>query len=143
MSETENSLQVTIRELYTGWLKALAERKYEWFDRHLTEDFAMTAHPFEGVYLHKNEFIEVDKRVTEADMRIVSLFVHRLESIVVSTVTIKIIKEVFGSDAGHNLPSAQALQAKFTGKTMAYASAWRQENSVWRCFDHHMVGPAI
>jgi hypothetical protein len=120
MSENDEHLKTTIKELYAGWLAALAERKYEWFDRHLAEDYAMTAHPFENVYLRKKEFIEVDKLVTEAEMQIVDLFVHRLGKIVVSNVTIKILKEVFGTDAGHNLPSAKDLQKQFAGKTIAY-----------------------
>ena len=141
MSNADDDLKTTIKELYAGWLKALADRKYDWFDRHLAEDYTMTAHPFENIFLRKKEFIEVDKLVSHAEISIVDVFAHRVGNIVVSNIITKIVKESFASDPGHNFPSAAKLGELFAGKTLAYSSAWRKEDQIWKCFDHHMIGP--
>jgi hypothetical protein len=137
----DSDLTLTISGLYQGWLKALAARHYDWFERHLAEDYTMTAHPLGNIFLRKQEFIEVDKLVTQAEMNIVDLFVHRIGNIVVSNISVQVVKETFSSDPGSNFPTAEKLGELFSGKTIAYSSAWRNENGIWKCFDHHMVGP--
>jgi hypothetical protein len=141
MITDKDDLKTTITELYADWLKALEDRKFEWFDVHLAEDYTLTAHPFENLFLRKKEFIEVDKRVSQAKVHIEEVFAHRAGSNVVSHLIARIEKEVFASDPGHNLPSAVELGKLFTGKSVVYASAWRQTSGVWKCFDHHVIGP--
>jgi hypothetical protein len=141
MTTAETNLKDTITALYAGWLKALEERKFEWFDRHLAEDYTLTAHPFEKLFLRKREFIEVDKLVTQAKVHIEDVFAHRAGPNVVSHLIARIEKEAFAADPGHDMPSAAALAKLLTGKSVVYASAWRQESGIWKCFDHHMIGP--
>ena len=141
MTNDDTDLKQTILGLYEGWRNALATRRYDWFERHLTEDYTMTAHPFANIYLNKQKFIEVDKLITEFDMNILDLFVHRMGNIVVSNVVIQMVKETFASHPGANFPTAEKLGELLTGKKLVYSSAWRNENGIWKCFDHHLVCP--
>jgi len=141
MVTAKDDLTATITGLYGEWVKALEERQFEWFDRHLAADYTATAHPFDKLFLRKQEFIELDKRVAHAKIHIERVVAHRAGGNVLSHLIARIEKEEFASEPGHNLPSAAELSGMLAGKTLAYASAWRQEGDVWKCFDHHMIGP--
>jgi ketosteroid isomerase-like protein len=129
-----------ITELSGQWAAALRDHRYDWFERHLAEDFVFTAHPFPGVHLKKQMFIEVDKKIDKAEIQFVSIHAEAAGDIIISR-TVADVKEEFGADLGPGMPTAVEVTQMLSGKRLAYTSAWRNVGSIWQCFDHHMVGP--
>ena len=127
------------RDLYNQWAAALRAHSYDWFERHLSEDYMFSAHPFPDMRLDKATFIEVDKKIGAADIRFVSVEADLVDEIIISRV-IADVKEEFKADLGAGLPSAAEVNRLFSGERFAYVSAWRKTGNVWQCFDHHMIG---
>ena len=101
----------------------------------------MTAHPFEKFYLSKRQFIDLDRKMSSSKLHVVKVVARQIGDIILSHTIMLIEEETLSSDPGHGLPSAAELSKLMSGKTQAYASAWRQEGDAWKCFDHHLVGP--
>lgn len=136
---TNDEATALVSALSHEWANALRDHRYEWFEVHLAEDFLFSAHPFPELRLKKREFIEVDKKIDKADIQFVSIRAEFAGEMIMSR-TIADVQEEFGADLGPGLPTAAAVTQTLSGKRMAYTSAWRMEGSVWRCYDHHMVG---
>jgi ketosteroid isomerase-like protein len=134
-------LKREIELLYRGWIGALQQKKYEWFDRYLAEDYTCTAHPFEHFFLRKAAFIEADKKIDKIDVEFIEVIAHQIGNSVVSHLVLKVIEERLATDLGGRLPTVSELGQTVTGKTVAYVSAWRKEGRDWRCYDHHLIGP--
>jgi hypothetical protein len=141
MSRTDSELHTQIQALYRGWIAALQRREFEWFERHLAEDYTCTAHPFAHFYLGKRAFIEADKKVDVIEAEIVDVVTYRVGKVVLSNLVLKVIRESHSADLGAGLPTAAILARTVTGKTVAYASAWRYAGTYWQCYDHHLIGP--
>jgi hypothetical protein len=138
---TESDVTVRILSLYEEWIRAIQTRRFDWFERHLADDYTCTAHPFMNFYLRKREFIEADMKVDYVAMHVVDVRAHRVGGIVLSNLVAKVEEERHAVDLGDGLPTAAEISALVTGRTVAYSSAWRTEGSIWQCFDHHLVGP--
>jgi hypothetical protein len=63
---TNDEATELVSALSQQWADALRDRRYEWFEIHLAEDFLFSAHPFPELRLRKREFIEVDKKIAQA-----------------------------------------------------------------------------
>ena len=147
MPESDEKLEAVFRTLYGEWIAALQQRRYEWFEEHIAQDFSASTHPYPGVTLNKSQFIEGEKKIESVKGRTLEVHVHSIEGITV-TVWFAFLEEEKLSESesfkifGPQFPSAEALNDLVRNKTMAYADSWRNENGVWRCFNHHMIGPA-
>lgn len=139
---TDDEATRLVFTLSNQWAAALRDHRYEWFETHLAEDFLFSAHPFPELRLRKREFIEVDKKIDKAEIEFISIRAELAGTVIMSR-TIADVKEEFGADLGPGMPTAAAVTLALSGKRMAYTSAWRMEGAVWRCFDHHMVGPIV
>lgn len=128
-----------IRELYEQWVAALRARNYGWMEKHLADDYMFSAHPFPDVRLGKAAFIELDRKIGRADIEWLSVKADRVGDIVVAS-AVADVKEEFTADIGAGLPGAAELNRMFSGVRVAYASAWRNNGSIWQCFDQHMIG---
>lgn len=138
---TQDEINRLITKLYRGWIESIQHRQFDWFERHLAEDYTCTAHPFGNFFLRKREFIEADKKVQAIKVEFVEVVARRVGSVILSNLVIKVNEEKHAADLGEGLPTAAELSATVTGRTIAYASAWRGNGDLWQCFDHHMVGP--
>lgn len=139
MQTMEDPTQL-ISDLSVQWAAALREHHYEWFERHLADDFLFSAHPFPDLSLRKREFIEVDKKIDAADIRFVSIQAEFVGDAIISR-TIADVNEEFGSDLGPGMPTAATVMQLLSGRRLAYTSAWRKAGAIWQCYDHHMIGP--
>lgn len=129
-----------IEALYREWIGALQRREYDWFERHLADDYTCTARPFAGFHLDKRRFIEADKKVAIIEVEFVAVLTHRVGTVVFSNLVLRVLREAHSEDLGDGLPSAEDMSDAVSGKTVAYASAWRFGAGRWQCFDHHLIG---
>jgi hypothetical protein len=134
------SITDTIASLYSAWLNSLSERQFDWLESHLAEDLTATARPFEKFALNKRQLIDLDKKIESVKTQLLEVYAHRAGNIVLSHIVLRFEHASLSEEPGNNLPSAAEHSRLFTGKTVAYASAWRFEDEIWKCFDHHMVG---
>ncbi len=124
-----------------GWIDALATGDFEYLEKVLADDFLFTCDPkFNGGQIRKSEFIEMDKNIKSADIRFVGLTARRMGKMVITQVFAN-VREEFKGELGPNMPSAAEMKSFMENKTMAYASAWREADGQWQCFDHHFFGP--
>jgi hypothetical protein len=129
-----------------GWLKALASRDFDYLEQHLASDFQFTFTPnlispgADGGVKDKPGFIEQDRHVYNSDIRIQGLTARRMGDLVVTVVFAHIANEEFRGDLGTGLPSASQMNAGIHGKTLGYASGWRERNGLWQCTSHHVLG---
>jgi hypothetical protein len=137
----DDETHAQIEGLYRSWILALQRREFGWFEQYLADNYTCTAHPFTNFFLDKNAFIEADKKVGVIEVEFVTVLTHRIGNVVLSNLIIKVIREAHTADLGEGLPTAAAMADAVTGKTVAYASAWRSRDGRWECYDHHLVGP--
>lgn len=137
---TDDEATQKISTLYHEWADALTKHKEEWFERHIAEDFTLTTHPFFGMSLKKREFIEADMQIQNTKIKFLEIHAHAVGSIITSQAVAE-VKEDFKADLGRGRPSAEEVSRLLSGKTLAYASAWRKAGESWQCFDHHLIGP--
>lgn len=128
-----------------GWLKALANRDFDYLEKHLATDFQFTFTPnligdAGGGMKDKNGFIEQDRHVYNSEIHLLSLTARRMGDLVVTVVSAHIAKEEFRGDLGPGLPTAAEMNAAIHEKTLGYASGWRERNGVWQCTSHHVLG---
>jgi hypothetical protein len=140
MSRIDLETHTQIDALYRAWIKALQRREFDWFERHLADDYTCTAHPFSNFFLGKQAFIEADKKVAIIEVEFVDILTHRVGHVVLSNLILKVIREAHSTDLGEGLPTAANMAEAVNGKTVAYASAWRYSGSYWQCYDHHLIG---
>jgi hypothetical protein len=129
-----------VSKLYREWADALANHREDWFQRHISDDFALTAHPFSQLRLNKKEFIAVDMKAENTQIKFLDIKATSAGEILISQAVAE-VKEDFKADLGAGMPSAAEVTNMLSGKVLAYASAWRKNADVWQCFDHHMFGP--
>ena len=128
-------------EALRGWIDALARRDFDYLERHLAEDFQFTCDPrVHGGRLNKAAFIDMDKKIFNADIRLVGVAACARGSVVITQV-FATVNEEFRGDLGEGMPSAEEMAESVNGKTLAYGSAWRCAEGRWQCFDHHVFGP--
>jgi ketosteroid isomerase-like protein len=137
---TDEEATQKISKLYHEWANALTRHEAEWFERHIAPDFTLTTHPFFGLSLKKREFIEVDMQIQNTKIKFLEIRAHAVGNIITSQ-AIAEVKEDFKADLGQGMPSAAEVSQLLSGKTLAYASAWRKAGDSWQCFDHHLIGP--
>jgi ketosteroid isomerase-like protein len=137
---TDEAATLEISRLYHDWADALMRHEPEWFERHIADDFTLTAHPFFGMSLKKPEFIKADMQIQNTKIQFLEIRAHAVGNIVTSQAVAE-VKEDFKADLGEGMPTAEEVSRLLSGKTIAYSSAWRKAGDSWQCFDHHMIGP--
>jgi ketosteroid isomerase-like protein len=119
MTDTEATKIVS--DLYHDWAAALTNHQADWFERHIANDFILTAHPFPQLRFGKRKFIEVDMQIQNTTIKFLDIRAHAAGDILVS--------------------QAAEINKLLSGRVLAYASAWRRAGDIWQCFDHHLIGP--
>lgn len=129
-----------------GWIKALADRDFDYLDRHLASDFVFTGPPIAagggkvmGGIKNKEDFIEQDRKIYNADIEFLGLTARRMGDLVVTVVFAKVYEE-FRGDFGPDMPTAAELNALMQGARLGYASGWRELDGRWQCTSHHILG---
>jgi hypothetical protein len=135
------------RELYESWVRAISQKDYAWFEKHLSDDFAATAHVWPKLRLDKEAFIELDKQIIEISAEWQEVHAVPLGDLVVTVANLRMHREVFakeaavaGADAesGDDLASL-ASGGVVTGKLCSYTGVWKLVDGVWKIIDHRMV----
>ena len=137
---TDDEATRKVSTLYHEWVNALTHHEAKWFERNIAEDFTLTTHPFFGLSLKKQEFIAVDMKVQNTQIKFLEIRAHSVGNIITSQAVAE-VKEDFTADLGQGMPTAADVSRLLSGKTIAYASAWRQVGDSLQCFDHHLIGP--
>jgi hypothetical protein len=138
MLNTSEEATRLIGELQNAWIDGLRRYDYSWLETHLADDFLFSAQPFPAMRLGKRDFIEMDKKIKNPQIRFVSLQAEPLAGLILSR-TVADVKEEFTADLGPGMPSTAELQRAVSGQHLVYASAWRRNGAIWQCFDHHLV----
>lgn len=140
MSSDELSKQ--FKALYDQWGTAIANKQYDWFERHFSDDFLGTAQPWPTLSVNKTKMIELDKAIEQMDVTWVSVTAHQVGETVITLGLVKYHNEQFkpGAMVAEGMPTGSELSALTTGKTVAYINGWRHNGKDWQIFDHHMVG---
>ena len=139
-------INATIAELYEQWIRALQQKKYEWFERHIAADLSVSTHPIPGLEVTKAQFIEGEKGIESLAVRTLAVHTHVIDAVVVSIWVVKVeeervnekVREIYGS----RFPPPEQFYELTRNKTMVYIDGWRKNDDVWQCFDHHMIGPS-
>ena len=122
-----------------GWIVALGSRDFAYLERHLADDFLFSAHGFTKCR-DKRAFIETDRQIYNAKIRLLRLTAQRLGDLVI-TVVFAHATEEFRGDLGPDMPSAEQMNATMrNGATLGYASGWREIDGIWKCTSHHVLG---
>lgn len=140
MLRTDPQIHAQIETMYREWIEAVQRRQFDWFERNLAGDYTCTARPFPSFHLNKRDFIEADRKVAEIEVEFVAVSACRVGNVAFSNLILKVLREVHAMDLGVGLPSAEELARAVSGKTVAYASAWRLIGDRWQCYDHHLIG---
>jgi hypothetical protein len=129
-----------------GWIKALADRDFEYLERHLSSDFVFTGPPIAGGggkvmggIKNKAAFIEQDRKIYNADIEFLDLTARRMGDLVVTVVFAKVSEE-FRGELDPGMPTAAEMNALMQGAKFGYASGWRQLDGRWQCTSHHILG---
>lgn len=142
MSEPRSGpeLSESARSLYGQWIDTVNNRNYDWYDRHLPEDFTATAHPFRNFGKGRSEFLEGGEKLeyiefadTEfAGFSTGDIFFSRMAGIIVAI-------RHGDDDLGPGRISARDLEDYSIGRPMVYSSTWRITPDGPKCFDHHII----
>ena len=62
-----------VTELQNQWIDGLRRGDYAWLETHLADDFLFTAHPLPAIKLSKREFIDMDKKIRNPQIKFVSI----------------------------------------------------------------------
>jgi ketosteroid isomerase-like protein len=137
-----NSSQATtlVSNLIRQWIAAIRDRDFDWLERNLAEDFLFSAHPFPELRLGKREFIDLDKKIANAELEFASIKGEVIGEIIISTAVADVKAESFSAELGHGLPAASEMSQMLGGRRLVYSSAWRQGSTGWQCYDHHLFG---
>lgn len=143
---TDQNLNSTFLRFYTDWVSAISRKDWDWFERHVADDFTGTARPWPGFGLTKGQFIELDKQIEEIDGEW-----QRVEAVKVGehvhTVAVLLMKEErFRQDSVITDPSfsSEHFQTLISGnevrgKVICYTGIWRHDGTVWQVMDHRMI----
>lgn len=134
------------RELYQNWVRAIAEKDYGWFEKHLSEDFSATAHMWPTLRLDKQQFIELDKQIVDISADWQSVYAVPLGRLVVTVADLRMHREVFRTDtaisgsnaAGEDIASLTS-GSEVTGKLVSYIGVWKRHGDIWQIVDHRMI----
>lgn len=135
---TTSDATTLITQLQGQWIEGLRKSDYTWLETHLADDFQFSAHPLPALKLSKGEFIEMDKKIRNPQIRFVSIHAEPVGELILSR-TVADVKEEFNADLGPGMPSTEEIRKIVGDQRLAYASAWRRTGQVWQCFDHRFV----
>jgi hypothetical protein len=111
MSADTESYSNIFRDLYSGWIAALQQRDYTWFERHMSEDFSCSTHPIPGLAMTKSKFIEGEKMIEVLKAQTLKVHAHPVNDVVISIWVLKMEEEVLnpkiGEIYGPNFPSVK------------------------------------
>lgn len=126
--------------LCTAAVDSINARRFEWFDRHLADDFTATAHPFPNFGKGRTEFVEEGRKLSQLGFVDVEAGGIEVGSVILSYFTgVVAAMQHIEEDLGPGRPSAREIEAATMGRRLVYHSAWRPEQGVWKLFDHHLV----
>lgn len=140
---SDDTLSQQFKELYDEWGDAIANKRYDWFERHFADDFSGTAQPWPTLFVDKAKMIELDKAIEKMDVEWQKVTAQQMSADTVITIGIvKYHDEKFGenSSIADGMPSGDDLAKLTHGKSVAYLNGWRNSGDVWQIFDHHMIG---
>ena len=122
------------------WLGALRTGRVEILEEVLTDDFLLTSGPnIAGGRMDKAQFIEFDRHIRDCTIEILSLTARRYNETAITQTFARVDERFEGDPLG---TTAADLNDLVSGRVLAYASAWRpDESGQWRCFQHHLFGP--
>lgn len=137
-----DDLSAEFQTLHDAWGDAIANKRYDWFDRHFAADFLGTAQPWPTLIVDKQKMIELDKNIQTMEVSWVDLHAHRYGDTVLVRGVVQYDKEEFkpGATIGEGMPTGEQLSGLVNGRQALYVCAWRHNGSEWQLFDHHMVG---
>ena len=104
-----------VSKLYNEWADALTSHRAEWFERHIADDFALTAHPFSQLRLGKKEFIAVDMQVENTQIKFLDIKATSAGDILISQAVAE-VKEDFKADLGAGMPTAAEVNEPSVGQ---------------------------
>ncbi|MFC3052855.1 hypothetical protein [Kordiimonas pumila] len=140
---TMDALSQQFKVLYDQWGAAIANKQYDWFERHFADDFSGTAQPWPTLFVDKAKMIELDKAIEKMDTEWQKVTAQQVSANTVVTIGIvKYNEEEFSDNSAiaEGMPSGSDLAELTHGKSVAYLNGWRHNGEVWQIFDHHMIG---
>jgi len=135
---TTQEATTLITQLQGQWIEGLRNSDYAWLETHLADDFQFSAHPLPALQLSKREFIEMDKKIHNPQIRFVSIHAEPVGDLILSR-TVADVNEDFKADLGPGMPSTEDIRRIVSDQRLTYASAWRKSGHLWQCFDHRFV----
>lgn len=138
---SDQDLSKQFKALHDEWGQAIANKRYDWFERHFAEDFLGTSQVWPTLSVNKAKMIELDKNIEKMDVRWVEVTARRFGQVVLTTGVVEYFNEQFkpGAVIGEGMPTGQELSESVNGKQVLYIGAWRENAGVWQVFDHHQV----
>ena len=139
---SQKNLSSVFRDLYDQWGDAIANKKWAWFERHFAEDFLGTAKPWPGLFVSKQQMIELDKAIETMDVEWLTVQAQRFGDTVLVSGVVRYAKEEFapGATIAEGMPTGDQLSSLVNGRSVLYIGGWRHNGRDWQVFDHHMVG---
>lgn len=135
-------LSIQFKALYDAWGDAIANKRFDWFEKHFAEDFHGTAQPWPTLAVNKRKMIELDKAIETMDVKWLEVTARQFGNTVLVTGVVKYTKEAFkeGATIGEGMPTGDQLSSLVNGKSVLYIGGWRHNGQDWQVFDHHMIG---
>jgi hypothetical protein len=137
-----DELSKQFKALCDEWGAAIANHRYEWFEKHFAPDFLGTAQPWPTLSVNKQQMIDLDKAITTMDVEWLDVTAKRFGDVVLTSGIVKYNKEEFkpGATIAEGMPTGDQLTSLSNGRQVLYINGWRHNGTVWQIFDHHMVG---
>src|SRR5436853_6658011 len=129
-----DDLHDEFRQLHDAWGDAIANKRYDWFERHFAEDFLGTAQPWPTLSVDKQKMIDLDKNIETMEVSWVDVKAHRYGETVLVRGVVKYDKEEFkaGATIGEGMPTGDQLSSLVNGKQVLYVGAWRHNGTDWQ-----------
>ena len=139
---SDDPLVDEFKTLHAEWRDAIADKKFDWFERHFAEDFLGTAQPWPKLSVDKEGMIRLSSKIDRMDAHWVDLDVSRYGDTALIRGIVHYEKEEFrpGAEIGEGMPTGHDLSSYVNGKRVLYIGGWRHNGRDWQLFDHHMVG---
>ncbi len=122
-----------VADLTDEWIECVAAKNTARVEELLTEDFIYSRHPkFGRDTLTKREIIDFMPNIEKSDTKVVEQYMRKFGDVILVHNVVEANQKVAHAEEAKG-------NASFLNKKLLDSSAWRKEDSVWRCFDYRLI----
>jgi hypothetical protein len=124
-----------------GWIAAIGRHDIEYLKNILSEDYQYNCSPeiYAQGRMDKTTYIQMNEQMDGTDVLVRDIVARRYGDVVAMLLLVEIHERLGVHQSSIAEETARACEA-VNGKTLTYASAWRNSGQGWVCFSHSALG---